>query len=288
MDENLKKEIDFWFKKYFKNKGTYNKKIYEAMNYSISVGGKRIRPILMLYTYNMYKDDYKNVLPIACSIEMIHTYSLIHDDLPCMDNDDLRRGKPTNHKIYGDAIATLAGDALLNEAMNIMFDFCITSSQKSIEACHVISRSAGSEGMIAGQVVDILSENKEISSEVLEYMHKKKTGALIKASIISGALLGNAENKDIEKLNLYGEKLGLAFQIKDDLLDVLGNEKLLGKKINSDKNNNKTTFVTKCGIGTCKEKCKLLTKQCLDILNSIERDTTKLQSLTKYLLNREV
>lgn len=282
----LKQEINLWFEEYFSGKNDYNKTLYEAMNYSVKVGGKRIRPIILLTTYSMYKDDYKSVMPIAAAMEMIHTYSLIHDDLPCMDNDDLRRGEPTNHKVHGEAVAILAGDGLLNEAMNIMF----ANSAKSplhLKACTEISKASGAEGMIGGQIVDIESENKKISIERLRYMHSKKTGALIKASIKAGAILGNACESDIDKLSLYGEKIGLAFQIKDDILDITGDIKKLGKKIHSDDSNNKTTFISEFGIEECISRCKKLTNECYEILDNIDRDTSFLKDITKFLLERE-
>ncbi|MDD6795306.1 MAG: polyprenyl synthetase family protein, partial [Clostridiaceae bacterium] len=161
----LKSEIEEYLQDYFKNKGSYNKLIYEASSYSINIGGKRLRPILLLLSYLLFKEDYKNVIPMAASIEMIHTYSLIHDDLPAMDNDDLRRGKPTNHKVYGAAIATLAGDALLNEAMIILMNYSLEKGENALKASKVIAEAAGAEGMIGGQVVDIISENKENISE---------------------------------------------------------------------------------------------------------------------------
>lgn len=283
----LKIEINDWLEKYFKGKGSYNKLIYEAMEYSIKVGGKRIRPILMLCAASIYKDNYEYFMPIACALEMIHTYSLIHDDLPCMDNDDLRRGKPTNHKVYGEAIAVLAGDGLLNEAMNIMFEQCLKGGKKELEACYIISKSAGVEGMIGGQVVDIISEGKEISDEQLFYMHEHKTGKLIKGAIVAGAILGEAKEEDIKTLNIFGEKLGLAFQIKDDILDVIGNTKTLGKNINSDKNNNKTNFVSKFGLKKCEEMCKSLTDESLSLLNRICGNIENLKNITLFLLERE-
>lgn len=283
---DIKYEIDEWLKNYFINKGSYNKIIYDAMSYSLNVGGKRIRPILLLLTYSIYKENYKEVLPVACALEMIHTYSLIHDDLPCMDNDDLRRGKPTNHKVFGDAIATLAGDALLNEAMSLLFDYCVDKGRSEIKACNLISKSAGAEGMIAGQVVDIINEGKSIGVEELYYMHSKKTGELIKSSILAGAILANASQKDIEILNSYGEKLGLAFQIKDDILDVVGETSTLGKKIKSDANNNKVTFVTTFGIEKCKKMCEELTDECFQLLDRISEDTLDLKEITLFLLKR--
>ncbi|MDF2503331.1 polyprenyl synthetase family protein [Clostridium sp.] len=285
--ENLKNEIDIWLKNYFDNKGTYNKKIYEAMKYSVDIGGKRVRPILHCITYEMYDKNYNRVMPIAGAIEMIHTYSLIHDDLPCMDNDDLRRGHPTNHKVFGDALAVLAGDGLLNEAMNIMFDFCTDKGKDELSACKIISNSAGAEGMIGGQVVDILSEGKKISYETLSYMHRKKTGALIRASILSGAIIAGASDNDLDKLSSFGSKLGLAFQIKDDVLDIDGNESVMGKPVKSDIDNDKTTFVTTFGLEDCRNKCKELTKECLGILSDLSKDTRNLEEITKYLLYRQ-
>ena len=283
----LKIEIDNWLNQYFKNKGTYNKPIYEAMNYSIATVGKRIRPILMLLTYNMYKDDYYSIMPLASAIEMIHTYSLIHDDLPSMDNDDLRRGKPTNHIVYGEAIAILAGDGLLNEAMNIMFDYCIGKSNQSVEVCGIISRAAGVDGMIGGQVVDILSEGLKLEKEELFYMHSHKTGDLIKAPIICGAMLGDAPQTELNNLMTYGEKLGLAFQITDDILDEIGNTEKLGKKIKSDEINCKTNFVTTFGLEKCKIMSTKLAIECIEILHNIQKDTTSLEEITLFLLDRE-
>jgi geranylgeranyl diphosphate synthase type II len=287
MDSNvLKTEVESFLNRYFDKTFSFNKRIYEAMSYSINIGGKRIRPILMLLTYSMYKEDYKNIVPLAAAMEMIHTYSLIHDDLPCMDDDDLRRGKPTNHKIYGEAMAVLAGDALLNEAMNIMFSFCLKGDRSSLRACNIISEAAGANGMIGGQVVDILSENRSITIEELLYMHNKKTGELITASILSGAILGCASNEDEKLLKQFGEKLGLAFQIKDDILDVIGVKELLGKSVNSDVEHKKTNFISTYGLEKCKEMCKELTNDCIIILDNLSRKTDALKELTVYLLDR--
>ena len=285
----LKIDIDNWLCQYFLNKGTYNKRVYEAMNYSITIGGKRIRPILMLLTYSMYYDDYYSIMPLASAIEMIHTYSLIHDDLPSMDNDDLRRGKPTSHKVYGEAIAILAGDGLLNEEMNIMIQYCIRKPQsKYLEVCAIISKAAGVDGMIGGQVVDILSQNKIIEKDELLYMHSHKTGDLIKAPIICGAMLGNATQTELSSLMSYGEKLGLAFQITDDILDKIGDTEKLGKKTRSDEINCKTNFVTTFGLEECKRMSTKLVMECIEILHSIQKDTTALEGITLFLLKREI
>ncbi len=284
---DIKLQIEQKLKKYFQGKGTVNKEIYKAMNYSLEIGGKRVRPMLLIMTYNLYKNNIEEVFPIAMAIEMIHTYSLIHDDLPCMDDDDLRRGYPTNHKVFGEAIAVLAGDGLLNEAMNIMFEFCVGKGEKELAACQIISNSAGADGMIGGQVVDILSEGKAIDFETLSYMHKMKTGALIKASIISGAILAGAQDEDIYILEEFGEKLGLAFQIKDDILDVTGIEEQMGKAANSDANKNKTNFITTFGLLECEKKCKKLTEDCLELLKSLNKRTEQLENLTTSLLVRK-
>ncbi|MNP14869.1 Farnesyl diphosphate synthase [compost metagenome] len=218
---------------------------------------------------------------------MIHTYSLIHDDLPAMDNDDLRRGKPTNHKVFGEAIAILAGDSLLNEAFNILIDFSIKNGEKALLATKEITNASGAEGMIGGQIVDIINEGKVIQEEELLYMHSKKTGELIKASILSGAIYGGASNEELSKLKSFGENLGLAFQIKDDILDVVGNTNKLGKNVKSDENNNKTNFITMYGLEYCNKKCIELTDECLEILNSLNKDVKSLKALTLELLNRE-
>lgn len=283
----IKSEIEQWIFDYFDSKPDTDNRNFEAMIYSIKVGGKRVRPILMLLTYAMYKKDYKEILPFAGALEMIHTYSLIHDDLPSMDNDDLRRGKPTNHKIYGEAIAILAGDGLLNEAMLIMLNQCLDGNLNKIVASNLIAKASGAQGMIAGQISDILSEGKAISEEELLYMHRNKTGQLIKAGILCGAILGSASEADLEDLKEYGDKLGLAFQIKDDILDVIGDVDILGKNVKVDEFNNKTTFITMYGLEKCKEKCNELTQECFEILKKLKVNTTYLEEITEFLLKRE-
>ena len=287
--DSLKNLVDKSLNDYFlKKEKTYSNILNEAMSYSLNTGGKRVRAILFLLAYSIYKRDYKKVLDIALGIEMIHTYSLIHDDLPCMDNDDLRRGKPTNHKVYGDAIATLAGDALLNEAMNIFFDFSLKNEINSLKACSVISKASGSDGMIAGQIVDIINEgNKDLSLDELNYMHTKKTGELIRASIVAGAILGGASEKDLDVLSDYGYKLGLAFQIKDDILDVTSSTEILGKDAKSDIENDKVNYISLFGVEKCKDICKNLTNECLKNLDSIEGNTKDLIELTILLMKRK-
>ncbi|ABR33877.1 polyprenyl synthetase family protein [Clostridium beijerinckii] len=284
---NLKKDINEYLENYFSEKGSFNRIIYDSCSYSLNIGGKRIRPILLSLTYYIYKEDYRKVIPMAAAMEMIHTYSLIHDDLPCMDNDDLRRGKPTNHIKFQENIAVLAGDALLNEAMIIMMDYALKSENNALRAAHEIAVAAGAEGMIGGQVVDIISEGKKISQDELEYMHAKKTGALIRAAIVSGAILAEAPEDDLRLLREYGEKLGLVFQIKDDILDVIGDSNVLGKNIHADEEHNKTNFISVFGLDKCKELCETLTKECISILKSLSVNSDCLVELTYTLLNRE-
>lgn len=284
---NLKQDINNYLENYFINKGTYNKIIYDSCSYSLNIGGKRIRPTLLALTYYIYKEDYKKVMPMAAAIEMIHTYSLIHDDLPCMDNDNLRRGQPTNHIKFQENIAVLAGDALLNEAMIIMMNYALENKENSLQAAYQIACAAGAEGMIGGQVVDVISEGKEISKDELQYMHAKKTGALIKSSIIAGAILANAPEEDLKALKEYGDKLGLVFQIKDDILDVIGDSSKLGKKTHVDEDHNKTNFISVYGLEKCTELCNSLTEECIKILRKLSVNAECLVKLTYTLLNRE-
>lgn len=283
--KQLKELVDNYLSNYFKNKGSYNSLIYDAANYSLNVGGKRIRPILFMLVYNMYKGKDKEIIDMAAAIEMIHTYSLIHDDLPCMDNDDLRRGKPTNHKVYGENIAVLAGDALLNEAMILLMDFSIKNGKYALVAAREIAYAAGADGMIGGQVVDIINEGKKISKEELNYMHLKKTGELIRASIVAGAILAEVDKSEIELLNKFGLNLGLAFQIKDDILDVTGDVNKLGKNTLAD--GNKSNFITMYGLEECKVMCENLTDECIAILEKISVNTDILKKLTIELLERD-
>ena len=283
--KQLKELVDNYLSNYFKDKGSYNSLIYDAASYSLNVGGKRIRPILFMLVYFMYKGEDKEIIDMAAAIEMIHTYSLIHDDLPCMDNDDLRRGKPTNHKVYGENIAVLAGDALLNEAMILLMDFSIKHGKDALVAARESAYAAGADGMIGGQVVDIINEGKRISKEELNYMHLKKTGELIRSSIVAGAILAEADKSEIDLLNKFGMNLGLAFQIKDDILDVTGDVEKLGKNTLADVN--KSNFITMYGLEECKVMCEDLTAECITILDKISVNTDILKALTIELLERD-
>ncbi len=238
--------------------------LYESMKYSLTAGGKRLRPVLLLASCEFAGGKVNDALPYACAMEYIQTYSLIHDDLPAMDNDDLRRGVPTNHKVYGDAIAILAGDGLLNtafECMNkdMLMYFDEPEKLKSrVKASYEIAKGAGCRGMVAGQVADIESEGKQCSKEMLEYMFINKTSALIVASVRAGLMLGGANDQMLDDLTKYAECIGLAFQIEDDLLDVLGDAKELGKKTGVDAEREKSTYPALYGIEKSKERLEEL------------------------------
>ena len=239
----------------------------KAMEHSLFSEGKRIRPILALAACEAKRGDTASVLPFACAIEMIHTYSLIHDDLPCMDNDDLRRGKPTCHKVYGEATALLAGDALLTEAFRVMTDPRLnahTPPDVAGQMVHEIALAAGAEGMIGGQVVDVLYDGKEGTKTILNYIHRNKTAALIRASVRIGALAGNATATELEQFTKYGEALGLAFQVGDDLLDAEGDEKLVGKKLRKDVT--KQTYIKHYGTAQSRERLNALVSEAVQAL----------------------
>ncbi len=233
--------------------------LYEAMKYSLSSGGKRLRPVLMLAACDFAGGDINSALPYACAAEYIHTYSLIHDDLPAMDNDDLRRGIPSNHKVYGDAIAILAGDGLLTSAFEVMNKDMLLyldtpeMLNRRVRASYELAKGAGCRGMVAGQVADIEGEGAHCSKEMLEYIHVNKTAALLVSIIRAGAYLGGADTKTLEDLTSYGEYLGLLFQITDDMLDACGNEEEMGKKTGADAARNKVTYVSLYGLEQTKK-----------------------------------
>lgn len=260
------------------------KSIVEAMWYSLSAGGKRIRPALMLEFCRVCGGDVKAVLPSACALEMIHTFSLIHDDLPCMDDDDMRRGKPSCHKAYGEAEALLAGDALLNLAYEIIASGDGLSAETKIAVIRELSRDVGVNGMIGGQVIDTVYDGK-MTEELLLGMYGMKTGALLKAACKIGCIAANADSTKLKAAEIYAEKLGLAFQIKDDILDVSGDEKLLGKPIGSDRDSGKTTYVSLCGLEESRRTAERLTGEALSELDKFG-DNGFLKELTMFLLVR--
>lgn len=249
-----------------------NDKIYEAMRYSIFAGGKRLRPVIMMMTAKMFGKSPETVLPFACAMEMIHTYSLIHDDLPSMDNDDLRRGKPTNHKVYGEALAILAGDGLLTKAFETAASYNVPGVCKKtvLRAVGILAKTAGADGMIAGQVIDIESVNE--SEELLKKLDSLKTGAIIRASGIIGALLSGAGEKEIEAVDEFCKNLGIAFQIQDDILDVISSEEELGKPIGSDEQNGKSTYISLFGTEKAKKMAEEYTQKAIDALKIFDNN----------------
>lgn len=258
----------------------------ESMAYSMNLGGKRLRPSLVLLSSRLFGGEEKEVYPMALAMEMIHTYSLIHDDLPAMDDDDLRRGKPTNHKVFGEASAILAGDALLNEAYTILLANYGVKSREGAEAALFISRAAGREGMILGQVHDLENEKKRATLEELVECHNKKTGELIAASLTAPAILFGAAKDEVDKIHTFGIQLGLAFQIQDDILDRTSTKEVLGKSIGKDGASGKSTYVELFGIEKSREMAREVTDSCLEILSTLDRDTRELAELTSLLLNR--
>ncbi len=252
----------------------YPQEIWESMRYSLLAGGKRLRPILCLETCKVLCGGYEQAIPTACAIEMLHTQSLIHDDLPCMDNDDYRRGKLTNHKKFSESTAVLAGDALLSFAPQIIIQKTPESvaAQTVLKVLEEFLVSAGAEKLIAGQVVDIDSEGKQIDKKTLTFIHENKTGALFKLSIRAGAILGNADEKTIQALTMFAEKLGLAFQIMDDILDVTSTLEELGKTPGKDALEEKATYVSLYGLDEAKNQVASLCGSACDILkeNNIE------------------
>ena len=264
------------------------KTVVEAARYSLFAGGKRLRPILCMAASEAVGGDVKTVLPAACALEMIHTYSLIHDDLPAMDNDDFRRGVPTNHKVYGEAVAILAGDALLTEAFEYFTQRADTrvSPDKAIEVIRIAVKAAGYRGMIGGQVIDLECENQKVSLTTVEYMHIHKTGALLSASLEIGAVLGGGSPEQTKALKNYGHHFGLAFQITDDLLDVEGDKALMGKTPGSDAAKKKMTYPALLGVADSRKAAKEHVESALEALVGFDAEAEPLRAVARYLLVR--
>ena len=259
------------------------KTVTEAMRYSVSAGGKRIRPVLMMSAFEMFSSDLSTVMPFCAAIEYIHTYSLIHDDLPSMDNDDLRRGMPTCHKKFSEAIAILAGDALLNYAFEKM---CASDAANAQKAMLEIATASGKTGMIGGQIIDIENEGKEISLDLLNELHALKTGALIRVACKVGAILGGATESEAELLAEFGSLIGLSFQIKDDILDKISSEEELGKPVGSDERNNKTTYLSHFSKQECEDIIRQLTERGNEIIEIFGERGSFLKQTAYYLLER--
>lgn len=287
--ETLKAKSDIvnnQLKKYIKENECPEKILNSSVEYSLLAGGKRLRPILIMSTYELFKDNFEICYPFAVAMEMVHTFSLIHDDLPGIDNDDYRRGKLTNHKKFNEATAILAGDTLLNYAYNVIISDIVNNNEYSELKLKALQEfSYGIDRMIAGEYVDTEYEGKEISNQYLEYMHENKTGALIKASVKIGAILAGANENDIAKLCQYAEKIGLAFQIKDDILSEIGDEKVLGKPVGNDRERGKCTYVTKYGLEKSQKMLNDLIKDSIEIINSYNNNEF-LKDLALYIANR--
>ncbi|MFZ5644069.1 MAG: polyprenyl synthetase family protein [Bacillota bacterium] len=263
--------------------------IHEAIRYSIFAGGKRLRPALALAGAEILGGNARDILPVACSLEMIHTYSLIHDDLPAMDDDDLRRGMPTCHKKYGEAIAILAGDALLTMAFELIAKCPLTAiitPDRILRVLSEISVAAGTSGLIGGQVVDILSTPEKVDSHILEYIHRNKTGAMYRVSVRAGAILSGAGEDDLDKLTRYAEHLGMAFQITDDILDITGEEKNIGKPVNSDIKNNKATYPSLYGLEAARKMAIQQMNLALESIESFGCRADFLNGLVKFVVSR--
>lgn len=266
------------------------KTVISSMEYSLSAGGKRIRPMLTLAFAELCGGTVKAAMPFACAVEMIHTYSLIHDDLPCMDNDDLRRGKPTNHKVFGEAAALLGGDGLLTLAFEILLSEKAVKEngyEKCAKAGSVLAKYAGAVGMIGGQIIDLESEEKQISPERLQIMDEKKTGALIAAACVMGCISAGASDEQIEAAKQYAMNIGIAFQIVDDILDVTSDTETLGKPVGSDEENKKSTYVSLWGLGECQKISRELTEKAVESLRVFDGDTEELRQFAYYLCDRK-
>ena len=277
----------------------YPGKIHEAMRYSVFAGGKRIRPLLMFLACGLFTDRWQRALPAACALEMIHTYSLIHDDLPAMDDDNYRRGKPTSHRVYGEATAILAGDALLTMAFALLSGTEQYKNEYSeayqsevgpeigLKVISELAEAAGSLGMIAGQILDLEGEGKTVSMEMLDDINSRKTGALIVASLRGGALLGEAPAGDLQRLSVYASLLGKGFQVVDDLLDVEGDENKMGKQTGMDRKRKKATVVSLCGVAKAKSQRDNLYNNAMQELSPFGESADELRQLTRFIFYRD-
>ncbi|WP_371370791.1 polyprenyl synthetase family protein [Sporomusa aerivorans] len=261
--------------------------IFEAMRYSLFAGGKRLRPIMLMAASDAVGGDGAAYLPVACGLEMIHTYSLIHDDLPAMDNDDYRRGKLTNHKVFGEGMAVLAGDGLLTAAFGTMLSQNKVDPLDLISVIREIADAAGAGGMIGGQAVDLVSEGQVIDAATLKFMHQAKTGALFKAALRSGAILAGGSQEQLLSLTHYAEQFGLAFQITDDILDVVGTQEKIGKPVGSDIRNHKVTYVTLHTLDGARRLAQQAVDQALSSLADFGAEAQILRELVVHLINRE-
>jgi geranylgeranyl diphosphate synthase type II len=281
-------KVDQWLDRLLPAKNETPDTIHQAMRYSIFAGGKRLRPILAIATGEVFGADDHELMSAACALEMIHTYSLIHDDLPAMDNDDLRRGMPTCHIKFGEAMAILAGDALLTQAFLTLANYETCNLDRKIRVFSEVARSAATtHALIGGQVLDIQSEGKQITGEQLEAIHRAKTGALIRCSVRIGAILGGADEAELQALTNYGEKAGLAFQVADDLLDETATSEELGKTAGKDVVNQKATYTTFYGLNGAREMAARLCQEAIDAAKRTERNVRVLESIARFIVERK-
>lgn len=272
-----------------KQKG-YQSVIMEAMGYSLLAGGKRLRPMLMQETFRLYNGASKALHPFIAAIEMIHTYSLVHDDLPAMDNDEYRRGRKTTHIVYGEDMGILAGDALLNYAFETAFRAFVIEPEDSLligRALAVLGEKAGIYGMIGGQVIDVKETGRKITKDVLDTIYRLKTAALIEAAMMIGAILGGASEEEVKKVEKIAEYVGVAFQVQDDILDVTSTSETLGKPVHSDEKNEKTTYVTLVGIEEAKQEVERLSREAVALLHQLPGENEFLEQLLTQLIHRE-
>ena len=293
--ENLKKYqniINEELEKYLRKENCPEKTLNDSMEYSLMAGGKRLRPILVLATYELFRDSYEEAMPFAVAIEMIHNFSLIHDDLPEVDNDDFRHGKPTNHKQFNHPTALLAGDGLLNQAYIVLSDEILYSVENQykenfyskVKAFNEFTKAV--DRMIVGEYLDTELEGQQISKEMLEYIHINKTGALLKLCVRMGAILAEASEKDIERLTIYAEKIGLAFQIKDDILSEEGNPEITGKPIGNDKELGKCTYVSYYGLDGAKQELNKIIEEAIGQIKIYGEKSEFLRQLALYIKDR--
>ena len=286
--KKYQEQVNNELEKYSGKKDVPEKILNNSMEYSLMAGGKRLRPILVIATYEIFGKNINKCIPYAVAIEMVHNFSLIHDDLPGIDNDDFRHGKPTNHKKFNEATAILAGDGLVNQAYIVISEDLIKSESEELKnKLKVFNEfSTAVDRMIAGEYIDTEYEGKQITDEYLEYIHKNKTGALLKLCVRMGAILANANEKDLEKLTKYAEKIGLAFQIKDDILSEEGNEEILGKPVGNDKELEKCTYVSKYGLQGAKKILEEITKEAIEELKEYGDRAEFLRELALYIKDR--
>lgn len=283
-------QIEKILKAYFPEKTGYQHHIMEAMEYSLMAGGKRLRPMLMQETYHLFGGESNIIEPFMAAIEMIHTYSLVHDDLPAMDNDEYRRGRKTTHIVYGEAMAILAGDALLNYAFETAcraFDMEGADGKRIGTALKILAGKAGIHGMVGGQVVDVESEGQQITGEKLEFIYRLKTGALIESSMMIGSVLSGASKNQIQAMESIAGKVGMAFQIQDDILDVEGSIEELGKPVHSDEKNKKFTYVTWKGLEDAKREVERLSMEAMEELKTLHPEDLYLEMLLESLIHRK-